>query len=61
MLAGARDPRLADRHDPVLDLRHFEALAVENLVLEEDHRIGIADRRLEQALGIGRRIGQRPP
>ena len=39
-------------------LRHLEALAVEDLVLEEDDRVGIADRGLEQALGVGRRIGR---
>jgi len=33
--------------------RHVERLAVEDFVLEEDHRIGIADRGLEQALGVG--------
>ena len=51
------DARLADGHDPVVQLRHVEALAVEDFIFEEDHRIGIADRRLHQALGIRRRIG----
>src|SRR5204863_10212861 len=43
MLSRPSDSRLADWHDPIVELRHFEALAVENLVLEKDHRIGIAD------------------
>ena len=42
----------------VVELRHREALAVENLVLEKDDRVGIADRRLEQALGVGRGVGR---
>ena len=60
-LAGAGDARLADRHDEVVELRHLEALAVEDLVLEEDHRVRIADRRLEQALGVGGACRARPP
>ena len=52
-VAGARDARLADRHDVIGVIRHREALAVDQLVLEEDHRVGIADRRFEQALVIG--------
>ena len=35
-----------------------EGLAVENFVLKEDHRVGIADRRLQQALGVGRGVGR---
>ena len=53
MAAGARHPRLADRQHEVVELRHLEALAVENFVLQEHHRAWIADRRLEQALGVG--------
>ena len=53
VLAGALDLGLADRQDEIGILRHVERLAVEDLVLEEDHRIGIADRGLEQALGVG--------
>ena len=30
-----------------------EGVAVEDFVFQEDHRIGIADRGLEQALGVG--------
>jgi hypothetical protein len=51
-------PRLADRHDEVVELRHVAGVAVEDLVLEEDHRVRIADRGLEQALGVGGRIGR---
>ena len=58
VLAGAVNARLADRQDEVVDLRHREGLAVENLVLEEDHRVGIADRRLEQALRVGGGVGR---
>ena len=39
-------------------VRHLEGLAVEDLVLEEDHRVRVADRRLQQALGVGRRLGR---
>ena len=56
VLALAMDARLADRHREIVELRHRERLAVEDLVLEEDHRVGIADRALEQALRVGGRI-----
>ena len=56
--AGAADLGLADRHQPVLDVGHVELVAVEHLVLEEDHRVGVADRRLEQALGVGGVVGR---
>ena len=59
--AGAGNAGLADRHQPIVDLRHIEGAAVKDLVLEEDHRVGIADRRFEQALGVGRGIGLRRP
>ena len=55
--ALAGDPRLADRHGEVVELGHLEAPPVEDLVLEEDHRVRVADRRLEQALGVRRRVG----
>ncbi len=32
---------------------HVEGLAVEDLVLEEDHRVRVADGGAEQALGVG--------
>ena len=51
--AVSRDARLADRQDEIVELRHVEALAVEDLVLEKDHRAGIADRGLQQSLGVG--------
>ena len=43
--------------DEVVELGHVEALAVEHLVLEEHDRVGIADRGLEQALGVGGAVG----
>ena len=52
-LPVARDPRLADGEDEVVELRHLEALAVEDLVLEEHDGSRIADRRLQEALGVG--------
>ncbi len=61
VLALLVDPRLADRQHEIVELRHVEMLAVEDLVLEEDDRVQIADRRLEQALGVGRRIGLDDP
>ena len=54
--AHTRNPRLADRHQEIVELRHFERMAVENFVFEENHRIGIADRALQKPLGIGGRI-----
>ena len=44
--------RLADRQDKIIELGHRRRMAVQNFVFEEDHRIGIADRGLEQALGV---------
>jgi hypothetical protein len=52
--SGSGAAGAADRQHVVVELRHRRGDAVEDLVLEEDHRIGIADRRLEQTLGIGR-------
>src|SRR3982074_3132104 len=34
-------------------LRRLAALAVEVLVLDEDHRVVVADRRLQEPLGVG--------
>jgi hypothetical protein len=45
--AGAGDARFADGDDEIVELRNLEALAIEQLVLEEDHRRRIADRSLE--------------
>ena len=58
VVSGPRDLCLADRQDKVIELRHRRRVAVENFVFEEDHRIGIADRGLQQALGIGS-VGRR--
>ena len=44
-VARAHHARLADRHDPVVVYRHRGAVAVEQLVLEDDDGVGIADRR----------------
>ena len=57
-LAGPFDLRLADRHDEVRIVGHVEAVAIEQLVFQHDDRIGVADGRLEQPLGVGRRIGR---
>ena len=40
---------------------HLAALAVERLVLDEDDGVVVADRRLEQPLGVGRRSSAPPP
>ena len=56
VLARADDPRLADRQHVIVELRHVEMLAVEQLVLEEHDRVVGADRGLEQALGVGRAV-----
>ncbi len=56
VLALAHHARLADRHDIVVELRHFAGVAVEHLVLEEDDGIGIADRGLQEALVVGGRV-----
>ncbi len=45
---------LADRHEEILVGRNLLLLAPEVDVLEHHHRVVIADRGLEQALGIGR-------
>jgi hypothetical protein len=55
VLAGTGDARLADRQTKSSSFGTSKLLAVEDFVLEEDDRVGIADRRLEQALGVGRR------
>ena len=48
---------MAEVDDVVLVLGHLAALAVEVLVLDEDDRVVVADRRLEQALRVGRGRG----
>ena len=55
VVALARDPRLAERDD-VLALGHLAAGgAVDELRLEDHDRVGIADRRGQQPLRVGRR------
>ena len=54
VLAGPLDVGLADRHD-VLALGHLPLDVVQHLALEHDHGVVVADRRLEQAFGVGGR------
>ena len=54
VLAGAHDLGGAERVDD-LAVRHLALGRVERLVLEEDHRIGIAHRRRQQADDVERR------
>src|SRR5665647_518053 len=56
MAARSYDPRLADRDHVIVEFWHLAGVAVQHFVFEEDHRIGIADRGLEQALVVGGRI-----
>ena len=58
VLAGAQNGGLADGYDMIDVIRDFEALAVEQLVLQKNDGIGIADRDPEQPLRVGRRIGR---
>ncbi len=55
---GRDDARLADGQHEIVDLRHVERRAVEELVLEEHDRVGVADRGLQQALGVGGALGR---
>src|SRR5215472_17504008 len=57
MLAPPRDPRFADWDDEIGIIRHCKALSVDELVLEKNDRIGIADRSLQQTLMVGAGIG----
>ena len=50
-----RDLRLADGHGVFFRRQFFLDAPVEAFVLEENHRVVIADRRLDQPLGIVRR------
>ena len=52
--ALAADRGLAEAHGEVLVVGHLAALAVEVLVLDEDDRVVVADRGLQQPLGVGR-------
>ena len=51
---GAADRRLADRH-AVRFFRHRALRLVQQLVLEDQHRVRIVDRRQQQAFGVVRR------
>ena len=52
-----RIDRLAERDQEVRILRHLALDRVERLGLDEDHRVVVADGRLQQALGVGGRRG----
>ena len=54
-LALAAHRRLAEATVWSVVVGHLAALPVEVLVLDEDHRVVVADRRLQQALRVGRR------
>ena len=58
ILALLDHARLADGQDEIVDLRHVEGAAIDDFVFQEDHRIGIADRGFQQALGVGGEIGR---
>ncbi len=49
----ARQPRLADRHRPSPSGKLVLDAAVEVLVLEVEHRVGVVDRRPQQPVGVG--------
>src|SRR3546814_8528955 len=53
----AHDFGLADRQDEVIQLRHLETLAVEQLVFQKDHRVLRTDRSLHQR-SEERRVGK---
>jgi len=55
---GARDARLPEGHEDVA-VGDLAAHSVERLVLDEDDRVFVADRALQQALGVGSRRGRR--
>src|SRR5690606_19949702 len=56
VLTGLVDACLADRQDEIIHLRHFKALAVEDLVFKKDNRVRIANRSLQEALCVGSRV-----
>src|SRR3989475_10244965 len=53
----ALDVCASDRND-VLSVGNVALQVVQHLALEHDHRIVVADRGLEEPLGIGRRRGR---
>src|SRR3954454_14001335 len=55
VVAVARDVRPPERDDDVVAVRGRPLHRVEPLVLEEDDRVVVADRRLKQPLRLGRR------
>src|SRR5215470_7947568 len=55
--AGARDLRLADGHEMIVELGYRKALPIKDFIFEKDNGIGVADRGFEQALGVGGGMG----
>src|SRR5262245_55149256 len=55
VLAWPLDAGATDRQDELGIGRYREALAIEDFILQKHDRIGIADRRLQQSLGVRRR------
>ena len=55
---GPGDAGAADGDHMVVQLRRLETAAVKNFVFQKDHRVGIADRRLQKALSIGGAVGR---
>src|SRR5205085_12192395 len=51
--ARAHHARLADRDHVIIEFWHWAGVAVQHLVFEEDHRVGVADRGLQQAFVVG--------
>ena len=52
IIARLLDARLTDWQDEIIHLGHIKALAVHNLVFQENHRIGISNGRFQQSFGI---------
>src|SRR6266853_5640807 len=55
--AGARDLRLADGHEMIVELGYRKALPVKDFIFEKDNGIGVANRGFEQTLGVGGSMG----
>ena len=55
ILARPDNIGLADRDDPVVIIGDIKTLAIHDFVFEENHRVGVTDRRFQQPFGICRR------
>lgn len=53
------DKRIEDRKKEIIKIRKIEMMEVENLILKEDERIRIEDRRIEKEIRIGWSIGNK--